>query len=239
MSQHLHVESKPEKKWHGPFGWLSGLVGRGFLAWPGSFANNENKRGQSIKSKEVQKGWPLLYDRAQRENRWLQTRLFRRKLETNTWWENLKNNKGKMRDIFKGMQKKIKGRQAVSYFLSLFDSRGSISYCLFIALLIKTWLKMKRHWFHPLEGRIKSLLSFTLQAKQELFFRCPLKRSWQSKGQGSVLPCYSEMCNEIARQNSHGNVNSKVCSVLWKEQVGNDKWATSIKYQRVLWLPRA
>lgn len=187
----------------------------------------------------MQKGWSLLYDRTQRENRWSQTHLFRRKLETSMWWENLKNNKEKMREIFKGMKKKIKARWVVSYFLSLFDSRGSITYCLFIRLLIKTWLKMTRHWFHPLEGRIKSLLSFAFQANQELFFGYPLERSWQSKGQRFVFPCYSEMCNEIARQNSHGNVNSKVCSVLWKEQVGDDKWATSIKYQHVLWLPRA
>ena len=60
------------------------------------------------------------------------------------------------------------------------------------------------------------------------------------KHRWTVFAYCSGAGHEIALQNSHENVNFEVCAVLWEEQVGNDDTlAASIKYQHVLWLPRA
>lgn len=76
--------------------------------------------------------------------------------------------------------------------------------------------------FVPLERPETIIAVIHISSKTGVVFLIPTQGELVVRSTGTLFPYRSGAHHEIALQNSHENVNFKVCTVLWEEQVGND-----------------
>lgn len=76
--------------------------------------------------------------------------------------------------------------------------------------------------FLPLEKKEIIIAVIHISSKAGVAFLMPTQGKLAVRSRGTVFPYCSGAGHDIALQNSHKNVNFKVCAVSWEEQVEND-----------------